>query len=601
MTPGRRRYWVATLLATAAALVWVVATGPPIRTGRAAPPERADQVLADRSGTPVVPDAPTTARDEAPRIVPPEPTEPSAPAAVAPAPEGQAGTLRVRVVDERGTPWSGARVWLTAAAGDARIERETAADGFAHFAGAAAGKWRLRVAAGGVQRITEVQLLAGRDEDVEVVIARDGALLTGVVSHRERGPLAGVEVELARRDDRGREVLSARTGETGAYRIEVVPPGAYRVCVRGDALRDPVVECPGLDVPRAGPIRRDIVLGLPSLAGVVRDAVTGRPLPGVCVRLQKPVDRSCTTGADGTYRLDDVLPGEGKLLLVKDGYELLFVDLGDFVAGEARTRDVLLHPASSLELHVSDGGGRPVAGDLRLCWTSHDDDSSTVTTAATTDGDGIGVYTMIRPGIYDLWARQGELRSEPQTFEIRAGRNTVHFRLGGEAPDGPVALRGRVADAATGRPVRGVRLDAAKRAAYTDASGLYSLRGLPPGKHAVHVSKDGYGALVLRCTVGTGAATVLDVALEPAAILHVRVLDAAGRPVQGSVFLVIRRAGGESPGARLEMDEQGRATYRRIVPGSYEFRTSVRGLGEAHVRADILPGENAIELRLGGR
>ncbi len=62
------------------------------------------------------------------------------------------------------------------------------------------------------------------------------------------------------------------------------------------------------------------------------------------------------------------------------------------------------------------------------------------------------------------------------------------------APDERVEVRGRVLDAATGRPVVGARLEfpAARRTAFTDTTGSFVIRRPPAGEQLLTVSALGY-------------------------------------------------------------------------------------------------------------
>ncbi len=520
--------------------------------------------------------------------------------------------LRVGVVDENEIPRHGARVWLSRYAQGGpreRIKRETGADGVVEILGVIPGKWQLSVMAGSLQRITKVELVGGRKTETTVVIPHAGALVEGVVRHAVRGPLAEVTVRLQGRDARFSDYLYATTNEAGRYRIEAVPPGTYRVEVEGKVLGYPARRCADLNVTGPGTIQHDLEVGIVSLGGVVRDAVTGRPIPAVTVRLQRPVYGQCSTDSEGVYRFYDVPAGKGRLVLSKDGYELLFADPGELNAGETRTVDITLKPAALLHLYVTDEQGRPFVGPLRLSMSNHKERSGSVSTGVTTDEEGHAVFRKISSGMYDLSVWRDGFRSPSKKMEIKPGENTAHFRLeavpGKRKEQGPRVISGTVVDAATGRPIPGARVRVRpylRQTAFSDAGGNYCLRGLQPGKYKFHVSRDGYGFHVIRdVEVVAGEERTLDITLQPAATLHLRVTDAQGRPVTGRIFLGMSPAGkgeGTRVGTSVTADELGRATYRQIVPGPYELRFKVRERGECKVRVEILPGENTVEARL---
>jgi RNA polymerase sigma factor (sigma-70 family) len=512
----------------------------------------------------------------------------------------QTGVLRVLVVDEDEVPWCGARVRFARVVEDefdTPVHRETDVDGVAEIGHAAPGEWYISVTVDDLKRATEAETAGGRAVEVKVVVPREGALLSGVVGYREKGPLAGVDVLLRLRDTRSRDYLSTTTDEKGNYRIEDVPLGGYRVMVSGLELGMEWRSCADLDVMDTEPVRRDLLVGFLGLTGVVRDAVTLRLIPGVRVKLQDPASRWSQTDAEGTYRLYDIPTGKGRLSLSKNGYGLLFVDAGDLTFRKTKTLDVALHPAAVLHLYVTDEEGQAVTGKLFLSMFNNKDPSGpTVSSSVMTDMDGHAVYRLIRPGIYDLSVRYEGSRSPAQKFEIRAGENTAHFQIPGRAGarwEGKIkSISGTVRDATTGRPIRGVHVwvKRPRRNAYTDAQGNYSLRGLPPGKYDLYASMDGYGLQVVwKTEVRPGEERTLHVALEPAATLHVRVIDGQGRPVCGRMMLVaqpVREGRGTKSGHWLETDE------------AYELRVITHDRRKCTKEAEIKTGENTVEVRL---
>ncbi|SKC56832.1 Carboxypeptidase regulatory-like domain-containing protein [Krasilnikoviella flava] len=131
-----------------------------------------------------------------------------------------------------------------------------------------------------------------------------------------------------------------------------------------------------------------IVQGPPAVSGSV--TAGGEPVAGVVVTLG---DRSTTTGADGTYTFEDVLPGDLTVTVeAPDGYTVdgpatQDVNVGtDDVTGIdfALEREVVAPPAQPVGGTVTDTDGGPVP-DAEVTVT--DADGAEVATA-TTDEDG---------------------------------------------------------------------------------------------------------------------------------------------------------------------------------------------------------------------
>ncbi|MHC4932983.1 MAG: MSCRAMM family protein, partial [Planctomycetota bacterium] len=366
-------------LMVAAILVWLVTRGPAAPVGRADSLERAEELPA-ADGAP-------GARDDSERspegisnplggtILPPR-KEP-AKAKEQPKPYRLAehlgddtnSGLRVKVVDEGGVPWSGARIWASRYGRDGlrdRTKRESAADGAVELLGLQPGKWQLLVGAGEMNRITKVELVGGRMTEATIEMSRTGGIMQGVVRHRRKGPLAEVTVRLSSHGAVYNDYLHARTDEGGGYRLSAIPPGTYSVYAEGEGIGYPPRRFEDLVVEAGETVVRDLAIGVVSLGGLVQDAATGRPLAGVEVNLQKPVYRMRNTDPDGRYSLFDLPSGDGVLVMSKEGYELYWVRDFKIVAGEQQTIDVSLQPAATIVFEVVDSEGRPVVGRLSL-------------------------------------------------------------------------------------------------------------------------------------------------------------------------------------------------------------------------------------------
>jgi 5-hydroxyisourate hydrolase-like protein (transthyretin family) len=482
----------------------------------------------------------------------------------------------------------------------------TDAQGRAEQGALVPGKKRyLYVTAGNLQRSTRVELQAGKTTEVTVVMPRSGAVLEGVVRHKTKGPLANVRITLdgtaAGFDSR----LQATTDSAGNYRIDGVPLlGRYFIDLEGEALGDTQRRMYPLDVVSPGVIHRDFDVGHVSLRGVVEEAGTNRPLPGVTVNLFGPFRGHRTTDLEGVYRFCDLPEGPAGLLVLEDGFGRYETDAVTIAAGKTRSHDIVLKPAAILHVYLHNLSDKPVVGQARIRatgaagWMSH---------GCFTDESGHYVCRKLMPGTYTMWAVVGKAQSEKQSVEIKPGENTVHFQMpDAKGEQGRPSLRGTVVDAKTALPVGGVfimALTVPRRFASTDAHGVFCLRDLPPGKQAVHFSKAGYGYHVMLgvLVVKDGERELDKVALEPAATLHLRVSNAQGRPVCGRLGLRVVPEGGDEGWTILSgvrTDEKGRATFKQIVPGSYVLHLKAHDRSAAAVEAVVHPGENTIEVRL---
>jgi vitamin B12 transporter len=100
----------------------------------------------------------------------------------------------------------------------------------------------------------------------------------------------------------------------------------------------------------------------------------------------------------------------------------------------------------------------------------------------------------------------------------------------------PGELRGRVTNSRTAQAVENAQVEVGATTIRSDASGEYVARGLEPGNHTVRVRAFGFVEHREDVTIANGRATVLDVALEPAAVSLgvVNVLAAADSSARGA-------------------------------------------------------------------
>jgi len=100
----------------------------------------------------------------------------------------------------------------------------------------------------------------------------------------------------------------------------------------------------------------------------------------------------------------------------------------------------------------------------------------------------------------------------------------------GLAAQWPGEIRGRVAEAGSGRPVAtaDVYLLPAGTLRVTSSGGAFSFRGLDAGRHSLRVSALGYGSTVVAVEIRNGAVTDVTVTLTPTAI-EIEGLDAIVR------------------------------------------------------------------------
>jgi protocatechuate 3,4-dioxygenase beta subunit len=223
--------------------------------------------------------------------------------------------------------------------------------------GLGAGKFRVGATVGrsGKQASGTVEIKPGVAETRLDLEFGKGLVLGGRAILEDR-PIKGAMVMAY--TDVGRAGGQSRTDGEGAFRIEGLISGRYKVSLRQwetGLAHDVEVD---LDADR----ELEIHVPTTRLAGLVVDAATLKPLAGVDIALAPPTlqgewaaflqVRSTATGADGRFRIQSVADGSWTLRLSKPGYAARSVDLE--VRG-GRDRDDLkweLDPTQGLTLNV---------------------------------------------------------------------------------------------------------------------------------------------------------------------------------------------------------------------------------------------------------
>jgi hypothetical protein len=159
---------------------------------------------------------------------------------------------------------------------------------------------------------------------------------------------------------------------------------------------------------------------------------------------------------------------------------------------------------------------------------------------ASSGDDGRFVLADIPAGIYEVRAFRGDLVAVPMRgLVVEEGEPrylTFNLRPG-------AAIRGVVRDATTDQPIAAAEvtvsleeLDAAPRADLTNAEGRFSVGGLRDGVHRVSVFAEGY---VPVNAIEWQPGPLLELELEPAAILAGIVVDEDRQPIEGAQIEVL--------------------------------------------------------------
>lgn len=230
-----------------------------------------------------------------------------------------------------------------------------------------------------------------------------------------------------------------------------------------------------------------------SLAGSVVDTITGEPVLGALVTAAWPGGGSSrVTGADGSYALANIVPGEFLLICAAHGYRsderALTLD-----GSESATLELdLLRLEGTIAGTVRDGSGAGLQGAsvrARL--------GEVVTSTTVTDDDGHYLLAGLDPALlYDIRASLSGHYSASQNPLIGVPAQTAgaDFTL---LPCSGV-IEGTVADGTSGEPIEGALVSASDGEGHfgtdmTDEDGIFAIGGLvPAGEYEIRASLFGY-------------------------------------------------------------------------------------------------------------
>jgi protocatechuate 3,4-dioxygenase beta subunit len=143
------------------------------------------------------------------------------------------------------------------------------------------------------------------------------------------------------------------------------------------------------------------------------------------------------------------------------------------------------------------------------------------------------------------------------------------------------------------------KIDGWRHLGATDEEGKFRAEGVPPGTADLSIFAPGYrskqppGIPVPEDRDVEG----LEIALEKASALEIRVLDSQGKPVDGA-WIEVQRTDSPTSERRGRTDAEGRCLLDGIEPGRYEVSARSEEQGQARTTLDATAGVTARELVL---
>jgi hypothetical protein len=363
----------------------------------------------------------------------------------------------------------------------------------------------------------------------------------------------------------------------------------------------------------------------------VVDPVTNKPVAGVKIagRVSNQ-QRTWETGEDGHVKLD-VDGGARSLTLsaTKDGFVPTTVTWASPRPGEGIPGEFLLklERGTTIGGTVTDQAGKPIAGaDVVLSIQRKGDRSPGRFAAEGILGGGVGEATgggggTERAALYDVGARTGPdgrwrfdqaparveslrvrlvhpdflsdeaygVRTPPPEEKLRDQSSVMVMTPG-------VTLAGRVVDP-QGRPVEGAMVSLGVTqfrvklpSGTSGADGRFALAHCRPGQRANLIVKAGGWAPALAQVQSDKDVTDLEVKLEAARPMRIRVVDSKGQPVTGAVVSSGAWRGVNDLGWRATTGADGRVVWNEAPSDGVAIGAAARGYVSATERA-VVAGE----------
>lgn len=455
----------------------------------------------------------------------------------------------------------------------------------------------------------------------EVLVMAAPTTLAGIVVDETEKPVAEAEVFVSmaygeRPTEDGsttggylngkpaQDCFSARTGADGKFRIEGFPKNASAdLAVRkpGRVMRQPQREYVSPETMLCHAGQQDIKLVVEP-AGTIEGRVlvqdTGKPVADVLLTLQAnrpgyagaPAREPAKSGADGSFRLTELLPGD-YILRATFGTNAI----PDWVANTVTVTVEAGQTKRDVQVSATGGGflqivvlgkedRKPLAG------LSVNAGKGGYWAGGTTATNGVALLRL-PPGDYQANAYQNNSRSEGTSATVEAGQtNRVEIEL---SP--PPKIAGVVRDPA-GAPVAGLQLKVLPewRAnignVKTDAKGRYEM----PWNPQRYSGQNETLCLIVRDPARNLAAAAdleedtrtLDLRLEPGLTVTGRVEDVNGKPLTNGtvrVYFWSGNSGSQFDNKPFRADSQGRFEITALPPGrKYSADATAKGFGSAN-------------------
>ena len=323
-----------------------------------------------------------------------------------------------------------------------------------------------------------------------------------------------------------------------------------------------------------------------ALTGRVVDSITGRPLPGIALRLGPWVT---ITDAEGQFALTG-LRGPQRLAAQADGYYPQVMPVTWAWWQRQSTAEVRLQPTNLAGAVVDAWSGQPLAG---IAVEAHGVASAPTQASVTTDATGHFSLPHLVPPLEITVHVPGYL----EWHSVITGYEVLATGAEWQVALLPNTVSGSVQAADTGEPLSGVTVSLGEQAVTSDDRGLFQLHRVAPGATVQISPPDQF----LPAQVTYSGEGELAIAVEPR-LLVVSPHDAwAGMPLPGTLVTgaeISRTAGADgarftriTPGTALRLTRDGYVTAEVTYQGEPELQVAMHPVAWQGVIRDTDTGQ----------
>ena len=328
-----------------------------------------------------------------------------------------------------------------------------------------------------------------------------------------------------------------------------------------------------------------------SITGLITEYGTDAAMEKVNV-FTSPATSYVTTDSTGSFKIDNVEPGEYNVTAAKRAYDTLSVSV-TVIAGKNTIADFILEKTDttanlnygSISGSVFDSeSGNPLANVTLY--------TIPATVVLSSGAEGTFTFNNIEPGSYSLIAKKTGYDSAQVTINVIAGI-TAAADIQLTKTDTTIIpstgdLSGSVIDAVKGTPVINAEISTSPSSTiiFTDSLGNYQFTDLTPGSYTITITKNYYSEASATVNITAGTLTTADFALTPTVgEIQGSVIDSSGAPIKDVVITTSPETGS------YITDAAGNFGIGNVPVGAVTVTAEKGGFATKSVNITVNPGE----------